>query len=339
VARALELREGARVVCPKCGRVGTLKVDSFKAGGKEYKYWVVRHGTKRCILKRFEEPRKAQPPALSLPQEREEEARSVGVAVESFPRELQRRAWYIVKLSSSVGALKENPSQENLQKLKNTAGQVTERLGVATATLLEAAERFIAAKTDAAKMRLNEELTLTACRILSSLPVEEKREKGREVAAPVLVALSSLEANVGSLAEKVDALSSLVAGFKRIEEEVGALSEKISTLSSLPATVQTLEEKVSALSVEQLAEEVAKRIPLTAISRQKTKGLRKMILEVLSDGKERKSDEIQEELKKRFKVEVSESSLTGRLSELTREGLLARERKGGASYYRLAGRG
>jgi len=314
VARALELREGARVVCPKCGREGGVAVDAFRAKGKEYKYWVVRHGTKRCILKRFEEPRKAQPPALSLPQEREEKRAEEARPVETFPRELQRRAWYIVKISSSVGALKENPSAENLQRLKNTAAQVEERLGVAVGELLEAAERFLESKSDVAKMRLNEAATLVACRILSSLPVEEKREKGREVAAPLVAATASLEQRVSALEGKLDSFAASVKELSSLKEGLNALAEK--------------------LNVEQLAEEIAKRIPLTAIPRSKVKGLRKMILEILSDGRERKSIEVQRELEKRFGASVSESSVAGRLSELAREGLVVKEKKGKEWYWR-----
>jgi len=41
-----------RVACPRCGRLGTLAIDAFKAKGWEYKYVVVRHGERRCILAR-----------------------------------------------------------------------------------------------------------------------------------------------------------------------------------------------------------------------------------------------------------------------------------------------
>ena len=36
-------RVGERVTCPKCGRPGILAIDTFRAKGKVYKYWVVRH--------------------------------------------------------------------------------------------------------------------------------------------------------------------------------------------------------------------------------------------------------------------------------------------------------
>jgi len=38
-------RVGERVVCPKpgCGKPGILAIDTFRAKGRVYKYWVVRH--------------------------------------------------------------------------------------------------------------------------------------------------------------------------------------------------------------------------------------------------------------------------------------------------------
>ena len=320
--QAVEFREGAKVKCPKCGRIGTLRVDTFRAREHEYKYWVVRHGVRRCILKRFEEVKPLHPQKQLLPLEGEKPVeREVKEEVQPqpvYPRELQRRAWYAAKLASSVGALKENPSVENLNRLRNTAAQITERLGIPTGSLLEAAERYIKVRNDTAKMQLNEALTQAICALFSPLSLTPSlaEKRGKEKAAATILA-STVEA---------------------LEQKVNTLAEKVNTLISLTTALSSLEQKVEKLNVEQLAEEIAKRIPTTAIPRSKVKGLRKMLLEILSDGKERKSVEVQEELEKRFGVRASASSVAGRLSELAREGLIAKEKRGKEWYWRARSR-
>jgi len=317
-----------------------LKVDSFKARGREYKYWVVRHGEKRCIIKRYVElkptlsPQKV-PTSFKPPLEEEkvkEEEAQVQVKAEAYPREFQRRAWYAVKIGSSVGALKENPTKENFEKLKATAAQVEERLGVAVGELLKAAEDFLAAKTDTAKMRLNEALTLVIIRIFSSLLIEREKVKGGEAAisalTPLTAALSSLEEKVSALTEKVSAFTSIATTVQSLEQRVNTLAEKLDALSTLPAAVKTLEGKVAALE-EKLS-------PPVKGKQERVRGLKRAILEVLSDGKERLSADIAKEVFERFSIEASYSSVRGRLVELAKLGLVTKEKRGEDWYWRLS---
>jgi hypothetical protein len=51
--------------------------------------------------------------------------------------------WYIQKLSMSIGALKENPSEENLARTLNTIRQVKERLLVDTGLLERAVVDYV----------------------------------------------------------------------------------------------------------------------------------------------------------------------------------------------------
>jgi hypothetical protein len=51
--------------------------------------------------------------------------------------------WYIEKLCMSVGALKENPSDANLQKTMKTVSQIRERLGVNTSLLEKAVQDYV----------------------------------------------------------------------------------------------------------------------------------------------------------------------------------------------------
>jgi len=69
------------------------------------------------------------------------------------------------------------------------------------------------------------------------------------------------------------------------------------------------------------------------------KGLKKMVLEILSDGRERKRVEIEKELEERFNVKAATSSLSGRLSELAKKGLIVKEKKGKDWYWRATGGG
>jgi hypothetical protein len=55
--------------------------------------------------------------------------------------------WYIEKLSMSVGAFKENPSEGNLRRLMNTIGQVRDRLKVDTRLLEKAVTDYSVAVT------------------------------------------------------------------------------------------------------------------------------------------------------------------------------------------------
>jgi hypothetical protein len=51
--------------------------------------------------------------------------------------------WYMQKLSMSIGALKENPSEANLEKTMKTIQQVKERLGVDTSLLERAVVDYV----------------------------------------------------------------------------------------------------------------------------------------------------------------------------------------------------
>ena len=55
-ANVQNMRVGEEVTCPKCGEVGRVGIDKFRAGGKTYLYWTVRHyeGSKvrRCVIAR-----------------------------------------------------------------------------------------------------------------------------------------------------------------------------------------------------------------------------------------------------------------------------------------------
>jgi hypothetical protein len=335
MAVGVEYREGATVVCPKCGQPGVLKVDTFKAAGREYRYWVVRHGAKRCILQRFEEGAPAAAPtqqeqlpvgeALAESEREGEEAQAKAEAVEvapkteSYPREFQRRAWYAAKVGSSVGALKENPTRENFERLKSTAAQVTERLGVPTADLIEAAERYLETKSEASKMKLNETLTLVVCRIFSSLSTVAEKRGGSAPPAAVAEAIESLEERLGNLEE-------LIRG----------------ALSSQPEKREEVRLDAAAIAAA-VAEELLKRLPRPTARApaqpRRRGGLKGLIVEILSDGRERTRSEIESEIEKRTGMRPASGPVSGRLSELAKEGVIVKLKRENLWYWKIAGGG
>ena len=73
-------------------------------------------------------------------------------------KELDRIAWYIIKLAMSVGHFKEYPDKLNYNQLRYSAKQIQERLGVDTSKLLEKAKVFMENPSKENKIALNEEL-------------------------------------------------------------------------------------------------------------------------------------------------------------------------------------
>ncbi len=78
-------------------------------------------------------------------------------------------SWYIAKISMSVGALKENPTQENLDKLKRTASQIKERIGIDTSYLVRCAEEFFKRQDRDSVIELNMALKLLILEMMDRL--------------------------------------------------------------------------------------------------------------------------------------------------------------------------
>ena len=65
-------------------------------------------------------------------------------------------AWYVFKLSASVGELRADPSERNLELLKKTCKQIQERLGVNTEKIVLAAEQYVKKPTVKSRIPLND---------------------------------------------------------------------------------------------------------------------------------------------------------------------------------------
>lgn len=84
---------------------------------------------------------------------------------EDLPQ-VDKASWYISKLAMSVGAFKENPSVDNLQKLQKTAMQVAQRLGVDTRHLIRAAQDYARYQDTDTKIELNAALKMVVLDII-----------------------------------------------------------------------------------------------------------------------------------------------------------------------------
>lgn len=92
--------------------------------------------------------------------------------------EIDKAAWYIVKLAMSVGAFKENTTEQNKQRLLDTISQVGDRLDVDISLLVKAVNDYMrhkgtARETDA-RMELNEALKITVIEIISKEILNEE---------------------------------------------------------------------------------------------------------------------------------------------------------------------
>jgi len=86
---------------------------------------------------------------------------------------IDKISWYITKIGTSVGSFKENPSEENLEKLKRTAQQIQERLGVDTSLLVRVAESYMRYHDEDSRMELNAALKMLILDIIYKKLVEE----------------------------------------------------------------------------------------------------------------------------------------------------------------------
>lgn len=73
---------------------------------------------------------------------------------------IDKVSWYIAKLAMSVGAFKENPTEENLQRLRRTCLQIAQRYGIDTSIVLRTAEDYMRSPGTDTKIELNMSLKM-----------------------------------------------------------------------------------------------------------------------------------------------------------------------------------
>lgn len=80
-------------------------------------------------------------------------------------------AWYIFKLSSSIGQFKENPSDYNLNWVVKNCEDIKKRLGVETSTIVMAAIQYKKKQDKKNKMALNDATKMVVAQMITMAKV------------------------------------------------------------------------------------------------------------------------------------------------------------------------
>ena len=180
---------GQEVECPICHRKGRVGLDKFKRGSREYYYITVRHyegdTVRRCVVRAVSEE-EFNAVRARWRVVKQVEGRTIS-AVEYPPvgsEEVQRVAWYCVKVASSWGSLRENPIPENLRLFAQTVKTACERLAGNAREWGERAvahaSEYMSERSEAAKARVNESLrNLVAC-LMEEVQKPQEEDRVRE---------------------------------------------------------------------------------------------------------------------------------------------------------------
>lgn len=83
-------------------------------------------------------------------------------------------SWYITKIATSVAEFKVNSTDENFDKLKKTAEQIKERLGIDTSLLVRACEAYKKEPNADNRMELNAALKMLIFEMIMEKLIEVK---------------------------------------------------------------------------------------------------------------------------------------------------------------------
>jgi hypothetical protein len=328
-------------------------VDRFRAAGKTYTYWVVRHyengRVRRCVLGPYGEPTPGKGTyAKTLGKGTYAEVPEVKTGAEVpeaagglDPVALDRVAWYITKLLLAYGAYRENPTAEKYAQLLNVLRQLRERLNV-DVSAAEAAVAALHAKqsTDAviaATTSIKELVKGIIARIL--VP-------GAQVPAQAQVQVPLLE--TGDLVQVVrDAVREEVAKVVEAVKVPQTQEVRVEVPKEVVESIQMVRDQIQAMQrdLEYVKEQVRQRkgAGARAVARgEKRVEFREgnmywMIREVMKQGGEWTKEALVDEIRRRFGKEVSGNSVSGRLSELAAAGYVAGRREGRTWYWRWTG--
>lgn len=139
--------EGAHITCPKCGRVGVAKIETFRAKGRTYRYWTVRHyeGSEytRCFIGRAPEITEAEAqPVVQAPQVQTQAPTPVAqLPITAFlsEEELDRRVWYALKVVYAAANHRFQRNTDSLANFVSIVQQAIQRTKVNTQDVTEQA--------------------------------------------------------------------------------------------------------------------------------------------------------------------------------------------------------
>jgi hypothetical protein len=332
---------GREVLCPKCGQPGRVGVDKFRAKGRVYEYWTVRHyingRVKRCVVGRVEGsvpevgtetevPETApQVPAGPKTEVSVVQAPVAGTEVEvpeppvfkdetPIPEEVDRVSWYITKISASWGSFRENPSEDNMNRFIRTVNQVSQRVGIPAGDVVAAAEYFYKVRSEKAKAVVNEAVKRFVARIViantahfASVPAERGTETESEEVKEIKVEVPR---------EVVESIQMVRDQIQAVQREIEYVKEQVRQRKGFGARAVVRGER---------------RIEF------KEGNMYWMIAQIMRGGGEWTKEQIVDEIRKRFGKEVSGNSVSGRISEMAAAGYIAGRREGKTWYWRWAG--
>jgi len=340
---------GQEVVCPKCGKRGKVGVDKFKAGGKVYFYWTVRHyengGVRRCVIARADGPAPAAetsrvetqvpagPKAAAVQETRVEKAE----VEEETGTEIDRIAWYVVKFVASWGSVRENPTPENFAFFSRRCREIVERVGVDASTAEAAVNSYVATKSEKAKASANIAVKEVVKKVIARVAGTETATQPATPAPQPAVDYEVIRAVVREEVAKV------VEAFKvpQVQEvKVEVPKEFVESIAAVRNQVASIQREI-----EYVKEQVKQRKGVGA--RAVACGERKiefregniywMIAQIIRKGGEWTKERIVDEIKRHYGREVSGNSVSGRLSELAAAGYVQGRREGRTWYWRWVG--
>jgi hypothetical protein len=349
VAQMQNLQPGAEITCPRCGRKGKVGVDRFRAGGKEYLYWTVRHyeghRVRRCVIGPYGGPSPEKGTYAEVPGKGTyvaAEAKVPETVVEVKVPEvgavaLDRVSWYVTKVLLAYGAYRARQDEESYRQLLNVLKQLRERLGVD----VSAAEAAMAA-LHARQSTDNVVAATTSIKELVKAIIARILAPGTQVPAQAQVQVPVPE--VGDLAQVVreavrEEVSRAVEAV-RVETKVEVPKEVAESIAAVRDQIQAMQREI-----EYIREQVRQRKGwgARAIARGEKRiefregNLYWMVREVMHSGGEWTKEQLVDEIRRRYGKEVSGNSISGRLSELAAAGYVSFRREGRRWLWRWAG--
>jgi hypothetical protein len=343
------LQPGAEITCPRCGAKGKVGIDRFKAAGKEYLYWTVRHYEERRVRRCVLGPYQGSGTNAKIPgkgtnakvTEAKTEVKTGTEVPEVDATALDRATWYITKVLLAYGAYRAQPSEESFRQLLNVLKQLRERLNVD----VSAAEAALA-KLHARQSTDNVIAATTSVKELVKSVIARVLTPGTQaqVQAPVQVPLLETGDLVQSLRDAVrEEVSKVVENLKVPQTQ----EVRVEVPKEVVESIQMVRDQIQAMQrdLEYVKEQVRQRkgAGARAVARgEKRVEFREgnmywMIREVMKQGGEWTKEALADEVRRRFGKEVSGNSVSGRLSELAAAGYVAFRRQGRTWYWRWTG--
>jgi len=339
------LAPGAEVVCPRCGARGKVGVDRFKAAGREYLYWTVRHyengKVRRCVLAPYEgRGTNAKVPERGTNAEVSEAKAEVKVPERPQgldPVALDRAAWYVTKLLLAYGAYRIQQGEESFRQLLNVLKQLRERLGVDVSVAEAAVSRLHAQSTTD-----NVVAATTSVKELVKAIIAKTLVPGTQVPvlAPAPEVRDLIQGVRDAVREEVYKALEAVKVPQVVETKVEVPKEVVESIQAVRNQVQAMQREIGYIR-EQVRQRKGWGARAVARGEKKVEfregNLYWMLREIMKPGGEWTKERLAEEIRRRFGKEVSGNSVSGRLSELAAAGYVSFRRQGRTWLWRWVG--